>query len=64
MKGEPEKMKPKKIKITLSQRESAFFPIEARWTINSVKYSAVFETEARARSYFNGKYIYTEIVTK
>ena len=57
-------MKPKKIKITLSQRENAFFPIEARWTINSVKYSAVFETEAQARRYFNGKYIFADIVTK
>lgn len=32
------------------------FPIVARYTINRVKYSAVFESVKQAQSYFNNRY--------
>lgn len=46
----------KKLKITLENRNSSFFPVNAKWTINKVKYTSVFESAEKAINYFSCRY--------
>ena len=47
----------KTIKVKLEPYKSPFYPVKALWKINSVSYSAVFETVQQAKNYVIGKYI-------
>ena len=52
----------RKIRVTLNDYNSTFYPVIARWKVNGVGYSAVFETKEQARNYFKCKYLdYCEI---
>lgn len=50
-----------KIKVILSDYKSSYYPIKAVWTINNVKYCAVYESIDQAKSYFNNRY-YNHVV--
>ncbi len=47
----------KKIRVTLSEYNSPFYPVQARWKVNGVGYNAVFETKEQAQNYFRCKYL-------
>lgn len=53
----------KRIIVSVSKDGSIYFPIKARWTLNHVKYSDVFETESQMKSYFS-RFYPAEIVYK
>ena len=44
------------LKVRLSARESKYYPVEARYTLNGVKYSLVFCTEEEARHYCEDRF--------
>lgn len=55
-----------RIIVSVSKDGSIYFPIKARWTLNRVKYSDVFETESQMKSYFSRFYpadiVYKEVL--
>ena len=47
----------KKITVTLSPYKSPYYPVQAKWKINGIKYQTVFETVEQAKNYFSGRYL-------
>ena len=54
-------MKKQKMRVYISDWNSKFFPLVARFTMNATKYSLVFETEQQIKNYFDCRYISKQI---
>lgn len=51
-------------RVYISNYKSAFYPVAARWTVNNIKYIAVFEDLNQLKNYFIGRFINVSFIDK
>lgn len=52
------------LKVVLKNYDSPFFPVMGAWTINDIRFNAVFENVEQARNYFIGRYIHVSFIDR
>lgn len=52
------------INVIIKPYKSEFFPIQASYKINNIRYTAVFETVTQLKNYFDNRYLYVNYINK